>query len=78
MTRYFGHIGLYAYRVGFIETFSRLPPCDLELAESLEQLRALCNGYSIHSEIARELPGPGIDTEADLRRAQQLMDPEAG
>jgi 3-deoxy-manno-octulosonate cytidylyltransferase (CMP-KDO synthetase) len=78
VTRYFGHIGLYAYRVGFIETFSRLPPCDLELAESLEQLRALYNGYSIHSEIARELPGPGIDTEADLRRAQQLMDPETG
>lgn len=70
---YHGHIGLYAYRVGFIETFSQLAPCDLEIAESLEQLRALCNGYSIHSEIAREIPGPGIDTEADLLHAEQLM-----
>jgi 3-deoxy-manno-octulosonate cytidylyltransferase (CMP-KDO synthetase) len=70
---YCGHIGLYAYRVGFIDTFSQLQPCTLELAESLEQLRALCNGYSIHSEIARELPGPGVDTEADLQRVQQLM-----
>ena len=72
-TSYHGHIGLYAYRVGFVETFSQLDPCDLEIAESLEQLRALCNGYSIHSEIARELPGPGIDTEADLLHAEQLM-----
>lgn len=70
---YNGHIGLYAYRVGFIETFSRLPPCELEMAESLEQLRALYNGYSIHSEIARAIPGPGIDTEADLRRAEKLL-----
>lgn len=70
---YNGHIGLYAYRVGFIETFSRLPPCELEMAESLEQLRALYNGYSIHSEIARAIPGPGIDTEADLQRAEKLL-----
>lgn len=70
---YHGHIGLYAYRVGFIETFSQLPLCELELAESLEQLRALHNGYSIHTAIAQALPGPGIDTEADLLRAEQLM-----
>ena len=71
-----GHIGLYAYRVGFIDTFSRLPPCELELTEALEQLRALYNGYSIHSEVARAIPGPGIDTEADLQRAEQLLQPE--
>jgi 3-deoxy-manno-octulosonate cytidylyltransferase (CMP-KDO synthetase) len=70
---YCGHIGLYAYRVGFIKTFSQLAPCDLEIAESLEQLRALFNGYSIHTEKAREIPGPGIDTEADLQQAEQLM-----
>ena len=73
MIAYHGHIGLYAYRVGFIDTFSRLPPCELEMAESLEQLRALYNGYSIHSEIARALPGPGIDTEADLQLAEKLL-----
>ena len=54
-----------------------MPPCELEQAESLEQLRALCNGYSIHSEVARELPGPGIDTEADLRAVEALMAEQA-
>ena len=71
--QYFGHIGIYAYRVGFLDTFSQLPPCELEIAESLEQLRALCNGYAIHSEIARAAPGPGIDTEQDLARVKKLM-----
>lgn len=70
---YLGHIGIYAYRVGFIETFSGLPPCELELAESLEQLRALCNGYSIHSALAQASPGPGIDTEQDLARVTEIM-----
>ena len=72
LEQYFGHIGIYAYRAGFVETFSQLAPCELEIAESLEQLRALCNGYSIHSEIARAVPGPGIDTEQDLARAEKL------
>ena len=71
--QYLGHIGIYAYRVGFLEAFSQLAPCELETAESLEQLRALCNGYSIHSEIARAAPGPGVDTEKDLARVEQIM-----
>ena len=72
--QYCGHIGIYAYRVEFIETFSELAPCDLEITESLEQLRALVNGYSIHSEIARAIPGPGIDTEEDLALVEKLME----
>jgi len=71
--QYLGHIGIYAYRVGFIQTFSELPACDLERAESLEQLRALCNGYAIHSALALANPGPGIDTEQDLARVAQIM-----
>lgn len=71
---YLGHIGIYAYRVGFLETFSSLPPCELELAESLEQLRALCNGYAIHSAEANASPGPGIDTEEDLVRVTAIME----
>jgi 3-deoxy-manno-octulosonate cytidylyltransferase (CMP-KDO synthetase) len=71
--QYCGHIGIYAYRVGFLQTFSQLAPCELEMAESLEQLRALYNGYSIHSEIARAAPGPGIDTEQDLELVEKLM-----
>jgi len=71
--QYYGHIGIYAYRVGFIETFAALAPSKLEIAESLEQLRALDNGYSIHSEIVSAIPGPGIDTEDDLARVEKLM-----
>jgi len=71
--QYLGHIGIYAYRVDFIKTFSELEPCDLEIAESLEQLRALCNGYAIHTEIARAEPGPGIDTEEDLVGVEKLI-----
>jgi 3-deoxy-manno-octulosonate cytidylyltransferase (CMP-KDO synthetase) len=70
---YFGHIGIYAYRVGFIKAFSAIPPCELETTESLEQLRALWNGYSIHSEIASATPGPGVDTEEDLLRVEALL-----
>lgn len=61
-----GHIGLYAYRAGFVRCFSTLPPCALETSESLEQLRALYFGFSIHTAVAVATPGPGIDTEADL------------
>ena len=73
---YCGHIGLYANRVGFMREFSRLPPAPLEICESLEQLRALYHGYSIHTAIAAETPGPGVDTEADLERVTALL--EAG
>lgn len=72
--QYCGHIGIYAYRVEFIEIFSELAPCDLEITESLEQLRALCNGYSIQTEIAYAIPGPGVDTEEDLARVEKLME----
>lgn len=71
--QHFGHIGLYAYRVGFIKTFNQLDSCDLELAEHLEQLRALWHGYSIATELAGESPGPGVDTEKDLLHIEQLM-----
>ena len=63
---YFGHIGLYAYRVGFLKKFARLQPCMLEQSEKLEQLRALYYGYNIHTEIAQKTPGIGVDTPADL------------
>jgi len=70
---YFGHIGIYAYRVGFVKTFSQTAPCLLEKTESLEQLRALWNGYCVHSELALVTPGPGVDTEEDLLRVELLM-----
>ena len=62
------HIGLYAYRAGFLRAFTRLRPGALERYEALEQLRALAHGYRIRCLIARSTPHPGVDTPADLRR----------
>lgn len=64
------HIGLYAYRSGFLRDFPSFPPCELELAESLEQLRALYVGERI-AVIRSPLDFPaGIDTDEDLARVE--------
>lgn len=60
------HIGLYAYRVGALAEFSRLPPALLEDCEALEQLRALYHGFRIKLGIADQPPPRGVDTEEDL------------
>jgi len=70
---YYHHIGLYAYTVGFLKQFPTLTPCPIELAESLEQLRALCYGYRIFVKIINQSPGHGVDTEEDLIRIEKLM-----
>lgn len=62
------HIGLYAYRAGFLERFVSWHPAPLELAESLEQLRVLWHGEEIHVTHAVEEPGPGVDTASDVQR----------
>ena len=67
------HIGLYGYRAGVLMRFSELGPCDLELHEKLEQLRAMWHGMSIRCDDAVELPGPGVDTAADLERVAEIM-----
>jgi 3-deoxy-manno-octulosonate cytidylyltransferase (CMP-KDO synthetase) len=72
--QFLGHIGIYAYRVGFLKTFTKLPVCELETREKLEQLRTLWNGYAIHTELAAELPGPGVDTEQDLQQVIQILE----
>ena len=71
---HYRHIGLYAYRAGFLNRFRVLEPAPSELAESLEQLRAIHHGYAIHVEIARERPGPGVDTRADLERVRAIFE----
>ena len=71
--RHYRHIGLYAYRAGFLGRFASLEPAPGERAESLEQLRAIHHGYAIHVEVARERPGPGVDTPADLDRVRTLV-----
>jgi len=60
------HLGLYAYRVGVLKRLTALSPSALEQAERLEQLRALDNGIAIAVGLARERPGPGVDTAEDL------------
>jgi len=66
------HIGLYAFRAGFLKQFSELQPCALENAEKLEQLRAVYNGYAIHVVEANTQCGIGIDTDDDLQKARKL------
>ncbi len=66
------HIGLYAYRVASLRRLTQMPPTPFERAERLEQLRALETGMPIAVGIARELPGPGVDTPEDLERLRLL------
>jgi 3-deoxy-manno-octulosonate cytidylyltransferase (CMP-KDO synthetase) len=67
------HVGIYAYRVGFLRQFPSLPQAPLEQLESLEQLRALWHGYRIAVHITDKAPGPGVDTPEDLERARKLF-----
>lgn len=67
------HIGLYAYRAGFIRKYVTLLPSPIEELESLEQLRILYHGFRIYLEEAIAAPGPGVDTPEDLDRVRQLF-----
>jgi len=67
------HIGVYAYRAGFLRRFPTLPPCPLEATEALEQLRVLWHGERIAVHVCAHRPGPGIDTLEDLRRVRALL-----
>jgi 3-deoxy-manno-octulosonate cytidylyltransferase (CMP-KDO synthetase) len=69
------HIGLYAYRVGALRRLASLPPAPLELAEKLEQLRALFNDFEIRVGEAVMRPGPDVNTAEDLARVSaRLLD----
>lgn len=68
------HIGIYAYRVGFLKQFPKLQPAPQELSESLEQLRVLWHGERIAVHLATCAPGPGVDTPQDLERVRVLFD----
>lgn len=72
------HLGLYAYRCAALLRMASLPPSPLESAEKLEQLRALENGMNVRVAIAVEVPGPGVDTEADLAAAEAAFRARGG
>lgn len=67
------HIGIYAYRASFLRQFPNLPRGPLETHESLEQLRALENGYGISVYISPAAPAPGVDTVADLNKVREIF-----
>ncbi len=67
------HIGIYAYRAGFIRRYLALPVSPLEQLEKLEQLRVLWHGESIVLADAAEIPPPGVDTPADLDAVRRQL-----
>ena len=67
------HIGIYAYRAGFINTYINWEPTALEKIESLEQLRVLWYGEKIHVEVAKQAPPAGADTPEDLEVVRKLI-----
>lgn len=69
-TRYWQHIGLYAYTRAALDRWVQLPPSPAELAERLEQLRALHGGMTIGVAYLSEAALPGVDTADDLQRAE--------
>ncbi|MBS0569645.1 MAG: 3-deoxy-manno-octulosonate cytidylyltransferase [Proteobacteria bacterium] len=67
------HIGIYAYRAGYLRRFAKLPSTPLERAEALEQMRALEHGDRIAVRVAPEAFPAGVDTAADLERVRRLV-----
>jgi len=68
------HIGLYAYRAGFLRTYASLAASPLERHEMLEQLRVLWHGYRISLGVTPSAPAPGVDTQEDLERVRSLFE----
>jgi len=67
------HIGIYAYRAGFIRRYVNWAPSPLEHIELLEQLRVLWYGEKIHVAVAKEVPSVGVDTPEDLQRVREFF-----
>ncbi len=69
----FRHLGLYAYRAGFLRRFVETSSPEMERLEKLEQLRALSMGETIAIEVAEVTPPPGVDNESDLERVRREL-----
>ena len=71
--KYFKHVGIYAYRLTFLNILTTLSVSELEKAERLEQLRVLENGYRIYT-IETEYDSMSVDTPEDLIKVNQLLE----
>lgn len=71
---YLRHIGIYAYRAGFIKQYVQWQPTELEQIEKLEQLRVLWHGEKIHIELAQAVPEVGVDTPEDLEKVRLIFE----
>ena len=69
---FYKHIGIYAYRTSILNEITRLKPSSLELAESLEQLRWLENGYKIKVELT-DFESVAVDTPEDLKKLTKFL-----
>ncbi|HEX5314161.1 MAG TPA: 3-deoxy-manno-octulosonate cytidylyltransferase [Gammaproteobacteria bacterium] len=67
------HVGLYAFRVATLARFALEPPCDLERAEGLEQLRALWLGMRLRVEVVADIPMAAVDTPEDVKQVEDLL-----
>jgi len=71
---FYRHIGIYGYSAEFVQTYVALPQSPLEKIESLEQLRALSNGYRISVYIADKTTSLGIDTQEDYDKVKEIIE----
>jgi 3-deoxy-manno-octulosonate cytidylyltransferase (CMP-KDO synthetase) len=70
---YLRHLGIYAYKVSFLNSYVQWPPALLEQVEALEQLRALYYGVKIHVDLACVSLPAGVDTPEDLERVRAIV-----
>lgn len=73
LAHYLHHIGIYAYRAGFVKQYIELTPSPIESLEKLEQLRVLWHGYHINVAAVIENPGVGVDTQDDLEKVRRMF-----
>ncbi len=67
------HIGIYAYRAGFLQSYPSLQASMIEQVESLEQLRVLFHGHKIAVSISKNSPATGVDTQEDLDNVRAML-----
>lgn len=71
---FFRHMGIYAYRCGFLKKYPELQQSPLETLELLEQLRVLWHGYKIHVDLAPVSSPPGVDNEASFLAVKKILE----